>query len=397
MATSPAIHSSGFLSPLKSKLANRLSGSYHRKSYNHFDSSPSVDDFDLQASPKTEQNPQFFDFTNSDINSFTPSLQHSDYLLTKDNYIVFYVQFTRVEYGLFKDLISLNAPVQEVIDRYSQFFYGFPKLKLFTGPKIGVSHRKFHRTRSLGLTGVRTGCTYSKLAAQSSLAEQNITSSHLLIISPPSDAKFNRDLFRSYLDSKSEQTQFVERWLPAVQGSVPLSEDAACVVAASLHTLNSRQNTAAINSSPRDFIHRAVPLSKLAETKIERVLEDIKLQSVESIKKLCVDTILSNCLSAAIVFSVTHNTRGSIPHEQDVYLVISSESLMLIKRADLSQIVSCIQLADIKSWKYNTNSLNIEHVNRFEQFAISHYTIKSRDSAIISTTLSAVGHALTSQ
>ena len=398
MATSPSNHSSGFLSPLKSKLANRLSGSFHKKPYNQFESSPSVEDFNLMSSPKTEQNPQFFDFAPPEINSFAPSLQptHNDYLFTKDNYVVFYIQFTRVECGLFKDLLSLNAPVQEVIDCYSRFFYGSPKLKLFTGPKIGVLHRKFYRTRSLSLGGTKISSSYSMLSANSSFAEQNITSSHLLIISAPSEAKFNRDLLRAYIDSKSEQTNFVERWLPAVQGSVPLSEDTACLVAASLHTLNAKQKPS-IRASPRDFIHRAVPLSKLAGTKIERVLEDIKLDSVESIRKLCVDAILSNYLSAAIVFSVAHST-GGIAIEQDVYFVISSESVMLIKKSDLSQIVSYIQLENIKSWKHNINTLNIEHVNRFESSTTSsHLIIKSRDSAIISTTLSAVGHSLVPQ
>ena len=401
MATSPSMHSSGFLSPLKSKLANRLSGSFHRKSYNHIGTSPSVDDFDLHLSPKTElQNPEFFDFSTSDVNSFIPSREpaHNDYLFTKDNFVVFYVQFTRVEYGLFKDLINLNTPLQEIIDRYAKFFSDTPKLRLFLGPKIGVSHRKFHRTRSLGLGSTRIAHSYSKLAVNSSLSEQNITSSHLLIISPPSDAKFNRDRLRSYQDNKSEETLFVERWLPAVQGSVPLSEDAACVLAASLHTLNSKQSPS-VKSTPRDFIHRAVPLSKLSGTKIDKVLEDIKLESVASIQKLCADTILSNYLSAAIVFSVAHSTGGSIPHEQDVYLIISSESVMLIKKSDLSQIISYIQLADIKSWKHNNNTLNIEHVNRFEHSTNnnSHLIIKSRDSAIINTTLSAVGHSLRSQ
>ena len=353
--------------------------------YNKFESL-STEDLALDFAGETE-------LCDSPITNVPLIQPHSDYISTRENYVLFYVRFTSVEYGFFQDLISIHAPVKEMIARYTTFFQNmsaFDQLDVLVGPKIGVESKKSNCGHSLThKKNKKRGSEKDKLFTNSSLAEQNITSSHLLIISPPSEAKFNRDLFRSYLDSKSEQTLFVERWLPAVQGSVPLSEDAACVVAASLHTLNSRQNTAAISSSPRDFIHRAVPLSKLAETKIERVLEDIKLQSVESIKKLCVDTILSNCLSAAIVFSVTQ----SASHKKDSYLFMSAESVGLVKKSNLSRITQSIKVKDIKGWIPDNNILDLEYVNRKDPSKSQHFQIKSNDTAIISDTLTAIGHA----
>ncbi|KAI6653614.1 hypothetical protein LOD99_3509 [Oopsacas minuta] len=395
MATSPATSTPGFLTPIKSRLANRLSGHFHKRSYNQFETSASVDEITSNSS-KSDANPDFFGFSPTEIKSFSPPIVHNDYLFTKDNYVLFYVQFTRVEYGLFKDLISLTTPVQDIINRYSNFFHDSPKLKLFTGPKVGVSQKaKFGRTRSLSLT--KASGTYHKLEPNINLFEQNINSSYLLIISPPSDAKFNKEMFQAYLNSKTEQTLFVERWIPAVQGSVPLNEDTACVVAACLYTLNSIQNTAtSYNSSPRDFIHRGVPVTKLAETKIVKTLEELKPESVENIMKLCAEAVLSNFLSAAIILSV--NTGSGIYNEHNTYFVLSSESIVLVKKSDLSRIISCVQLVDIKSWKHSGNTLNIEHVNRLEQTTVvSHLVVKSKDAALISTILTAVGHALAAE
>eukprot|EP00800_Vazella_pourtalesii_P010973 TRINITY_DN265_c0_g1_i1.p1 TRINITY_DN265_c0_g1~~TRINITY_DN265_c0_g1_i1.p1 ORF type:complete len:389 (-),score=64.90 TRINITY_DN265_c0_g1_i1:448-1614(-) len=385
MATSPSAHNSGFFTPMKTKLTNRFSGSFHKRSYNQFEASPSTDDFSLNTSS-----------TPDEFSSISPTLPsshlHKNYIFTKDNYVLFHVQFTRVECGLFKDLININTPVQEVIFLYSKFFHDNPRLRLFTGPKIGVMPKaKFGRTRSLSLS--KMGNTYQKLVPTISLAEQNITSSYLLIISPSSDAKFNKESFQTYLNSKTEDTHFVERWLPAVQGCVPLNEDAACVVAASLYTLNSMRNSATGgHNSPRDFIHKEVAVSKSVETKLGRALEDMKQESAESIMKLCTDTILSNFLSAAIIFSVSMGV--SISNETDTYLVISSESILLVKKSNLTRILTCIQLSDIKSWKHSGNVLDIEHLNRPDLTSIFHLMLKTKDAALIGATLSAIGHAL---
>ena len=384
MATSPSARNSRFFTPIKTKLANRFSGSFNKRSYNQFEASPSTDDFCLN----TSSNPE--DFFGISPTHASPNL-HKDYNFTKDNYVLFHVQFTRVECGLFKDLISINTPVQEVICLYSKFFHNNPKLKLFIGPKIGVTPKaKFGRTRSMSLS--KMGNTYQKLMPISSLAEQNITSSYLLIISAGSDAKFNKESFQAYLNSKTEDTLFVERWLPAVQGCVPLSEDAACVVAASLYTLGSIHGNATGSHNPRDFIHKGVAVSKSIETKIGRALEDMKEESAESIMKLCTDTILSNFFSAAIIFSV--NTGVSISNETDTYLVISSESISLVKKSNLTRIITCIQLSDIKSWKHSGNVLDIEYLNRPDLTTIFHLILKTKDAALIGATLSAIGHAL---
>ena len=385
MATSPSVQNSGFFTPMKTKLANRFSGSFHKRSYNQFEASPSIDDLGLS----TSSNPE-------DVLGISPTHVsthlHNDYIFTKDNYVLFHVQFTRVERGLFKDLININTPVQEVILLYSKFFHNNSRLNLFIGPKIGVTPKaKFGRTRSLSLS--KMGNTYQKLIPTTSLAEQNITSSYLLIISPSSDAKFNKEGFQAYINSKSEETIFKERWLPAVQGCVPLSEDAACVVAASLYTLNSMHSSATGgHSSPRDFIHRGVAVSKSAETKIGRALEDMKQESAESIMKFCTDTILSNFLSAAIIFSV--NTGVSISNDTDTYLVINSESIFLVKKSNLTRIITCLQLSDIKSWKHSGNVLDIEHLSRPDMTTMFHLMLKTKDAALIGATLSAIGHAL---
>ena len=320
---------------------------------------------------------------------------YSDYISTRENYVLFYIRFTSVEYGFFTDLISIHTPVKEVTERYSAFFENlsaYDSLEILAGPKIGVETERSCSEYSLShKKNKKRGSEKDKLFANSTFAEQNITSSHLLIISPPSDAKFNRDRLRSYQDNKSEETLFVERWLPAVQGSVPLSEDAACVLAASLHTLNSKQSPS-VKSTPRDFIHRAVPLSKLSGTKIDKVLEDIKLESVASIQKLCVDTILSNYLSAAIVFSVAHNEG----HKKDAYLVMSRDSVSLVNKSNLTRITPNTKVRDIKGWVPERNTLRVEYVSRVDPAKSLYFQIRSNDTFLISDTLTAVGYAFVS-
>ena len=133
-------------------------------------------------------------------------------------------------------------------------------------------------------------------------------------------------------------------------------------------------------------------MSKSVETKLGRALEDMKQESAESIMKLCTDTILSNFLSAAIIFSVSMGV--SISNETDTYLVISSESILLVKKSNLTRILTCIQLSDIKSWKHSGNVLDIEHLNRPDLTSIFHLMLKTKDAALIGATLSAIGHAL---
>ncbi|KAI6653655.1 hypothetical protein LOD99_3550 [Oopsacas minuta] len=352
--------------------------------YNKFDSSS--DDFELIG---------LEDIEDAEYSLPIAIQSQNDYLSIKDNYVLFYIQFASVQNGFFKDVININIPVQDMINRYSKFFdnrYEFEQSHLLVGPRIGVNQHKLTSGYSLShKKDKRRGHLKDRLSKSLSLAEQKVTACHILIISPPSDAKFNKEMFQVYLNSKTEQTLFAERWLPAVQGSIPQNEDTACVVAACLHTLNSIQNTAtSYNSSPRDFIHRGVPVTKLAETKIAKTLEELKHESVENIMKLCTETIQSNFLSGAIIFSVS--TSGNTGHKKDAYLVISSESVVLVKSSDLSRLTPDICIKDIRKWTPTDSMLDIAFTNRKNPSLTQHFQIKSNDTHLISSTLTAVAH-----
>ena len=323
----------------------------------------------------------------------------NDYLSFLNNNALFYVQFKTVEYGLFQDIINIHDPVQDVIDRYSKFFdtkFANEQCELIVGPTIGVQKQSCNNSFLSTKQAKRRGNMKDKLSKSHSLAEQKVYSSHVLIITQPYKATLNKEVFQAYLDSKSEETIFKERWLPAVQGCVPLSEDAACVVAASLYTLTSMHSSATGgHSSPRDFIHRGVAVSKSAETKIGRALEDMKQESAESIMKICTDTILSNFLSAAIIFSVS--TDGNTCAKKDAYLVIKYDCVALVKKSDLSLMSPKIRIKDIKRWIPTATTLEVDYVNWKGPSESKRFKIKSNDSDLMSSTMTAVGHSTVSK
>ena len=328
----------------------------------------------------------------------TSSPIQNDYLSFKNNNALFYVQFKTVEYGFFQDIINIHDPIQDVIDRYSTFFdtkYRNDQCKLIVGPMIGVQRQSCNNSFSLTTKqSKRRGNMKDKLSKSLSLAEQKVYTSHVLIIHEPYKATLNKKVFKAYLDSKTEETIFKERWLPAVQGCVPLSEDTACVVAASLYTLSSMHNSATGgHNSPRDFIHKGVAVSKCTEAKIWRALEDMKHESAEIIMKLCTDTILSNFLSDAIIFTV--NTDGNTCHKKDAYLVIKFDCVALVKMSDLSLMSSQIRIRDIKKWTLAATTLEVDYVNGPSES--QRFKIKSNDANLMSSTLTALTHSTVSK
>eukprot|EP00800_Vazella_pourtalesii_P010974 TRINITY_DN265_c0_g1_i2.p1 TRINITY_DN265_c0_g1~~TRINITY_DN265_c0_g1_i2.p1 ORF type:complete len:368 (-),score=66.40 TRINITY_DN265_c0_g1_i2:155-1237(-) len=330
----------------------------------------------------------------------TSSPIQNDFLSFKNNNALFYVQFKTAEYGFFTDIINIHDPVQDVIDRYSKFFDSKSEneqCELVVGPMVGIQKQSCNNSFSISTkTSKRRGNMKDKLHKSLSLAEQKVHSSHVLIISQPYKATLNKEVFQAYLDSKTEEILFKERWLPAVQGCVPLNEDAACVVAASLYTLNSMRNSATGgHNSPRDFIHKEVAVSKCVETKLGRALEDMKQESAESIMKLCTDTILSNFLSAAIIFSVS--TDGNTSHKKDAYLVIKSDCVALVKKSDLSFMSPKIRIKDIKRWLPTATMLAVDYENRKGASETEKFKIRSNDADLISSTMTAVAHSTVSK
>ena len=326
----------------------------------------------------------------------TSSPIQNDYLSFKNNNALFYIQFKTAEYGFFQDIINIHDPIQDVIDRYSTFFdtkYGTEECELIVGPMIGVQRQSCNNSFSLTTKqSKRRGNMKDKLSKSLSLAEQKVYTSHVLIIHEPYKATLNKKVFHAYLDSKTEETIFKERWLPAVQGCVPLSEDTACVVAASLYTLNSMHNSATGgHNSPRDFIHKGVAVSKCTETKIGRALEDMKHESAEGIMKLCTDTILSNFLSDAIIFTVS--TDGNTCQKKDAYLVIKSDCVALVKKSDLSLMSPQIRIKDIKKWVPTATTLEVDYKNWNGPSESQRFKMKSNDANLMSSTLTAVGHS----